>query len=242
MSKFGGGIGAPSKEERLKEAADIHLRLGQIQRYCELMVELGQVRSTWLHNMAVAVGAHHSHRCLCLLVGESVVRGPGSVHEVLEETRAKVRSLLSGSGVVRSSFPFRYWEKKKHVVVMVTMCRRADQLMAEDNDEAVPYCVATGETRKLVAFFRGRGQLLEALIIAQVSIAPTQTAGISKRLKTKYKGLSSFRERAKGTSARPKARRSTPQPTTWTAGNNTRGSAERIQKKTSRGVGAAVCF
>lgn len=44
MSKFGGGIGAPSKEERLKEAADIHLRLGQIQRYCELMVELGQVQ------------------------------------------------------------------------------------------------------------------------------------------------------------------------------------------------------
>lgn len=44
MSKFGGGIGAPSKEERLQEAADIHLRLGQIQRYCELMVELGQVR------------------------------------------------------------------------------------------------------------------------------------------------------------------------------------------------------
>ena len=46
MSKFGGGIGAPSKEESLKEAADIHLRLGQIQRYCELMVELGQVGCT----------------------------------------------------------------------------------------------------------------------------------------------------------------------------------------------------
>lgn len=44
MSKFGGGIGAPSKEERLKDAAEIHLRLGQIQRYCELMVELGEVR------------------------------------------------------------------------------------------------------------------------------------------------------------------------------------------------------
>lgn len=43
MSKFGGGIGAPSKEERLKAAAEIHLRLGQIQRYCELMVELGEV-------------------------------------------------------------------------------------------------------------------------------------------------------------------------------------------------------
>lgn len=44
MSKFGGGIGAPSKEERLKSAAEIHLRLGQIQRYCELMVELGEVK------------------------------------------------------------------------------------------------------------------------------------------------------------------------------------------------------
>jgi len=44
MSKFGGGIGAPSKKERLKEAAEIHLRLGQIQRYCELMVELGEVK------------------------------------------------------------------------------------------------------------------------------------------------------------------------------------------------------
>lgn len=50
MSKFGGGIGAPSKEERLKEAADIHLRLGQIQRYCELMVELGQVRRQKRHD------------------------------------------------------------------------------------------------------------------------------------------------------------------------------------------------
>ncbi|OWK00266.1 hypothetical protein Celaphus_00019228, partial [Cervus elaphus hippelaphus] len=42
MSKFGGGIGVPTKEERLKEAAQIHLWLGQIQRYCELMVELGE--------------------------------------------------------------------------------------------------------------------------------------------------------------------------------------------------------
>lgn len=57
MSKFGGGIGAPSKEERLKEAADIHLRLGQIQRYCELMVELGQVRA-----------------CLCLCATVSLSR------------------------------------------------------------------------------------------------------------------------------------------------------------------------
>lgn len=51
MSKFGGGIGAPSKEERLKGAAEIHLRLGQIQRYCELMVELGEVwQRTTVHS------------------------------------------------------------------------------------------------------------------------------------------------------------------------------------------------
>ena len=43
LSKFGGGIGAASKEDRLKEAAAIHIRLGNVQRYCELLVELGQV-------------------------------------------------------------------------------------------------------------------------------------------------------------------------------------------------------
>ncbi|XP_022625297.1 WD repeat-containing protein 17-like [Seriola dumerili] len=108
MSKFGGGIGAPSKEERLKEAADIHLRLGQIQRYCELMVELGQ----WEKALAVAPGVS-----------------------------------------------MKYWKK--------LMQRRADQLMAEDNDDAIPYCIATGDIKKLVTFFTGRGQLLEAALIAQ---------------------------------------------------------------------------
>ncbi|XP_053713186.1 WD repeat-containing protein 17-like isoform X2 [Synchiropus splendidus] len=108
MSKFGGGIGAPSKEERLKEAADIHLRLGQIQRYCELMVELGQ----WEKALSVA-----------------------------------------------PAVSMKYWRK--------LMQRRADQLMAEDNDDAIPYCIATGEINKLVSFFTGKGQLLEALLIAQ---------------------------------------------------------------------------
>uniref|UniRef100_A0A3Q3L7V5 WD repeat domain 17 n=1 Tax=Mastacembelus armatus TaxID=205130 RepID=A0A3Q3L7V5_9TELE len=110
MSKFGGGIGAPSKEERLKEAADIHLRLGQIQRYCELMVELGQ----WEKALSVAPGVS-----------------------------------------------MKYWKK--------LMQRRADQLMAEDNDDAIPYCIATGEIKKLVTFFTGKGQLLEALLIAQAA-------------------------------------------------------------------------
>ncbi|KAL3067639.1 hypothetical protein OYC64_017378 [Pagothenia borchgrevinki] len=108
MSKFGGGIGAPSKEERLKEAADIHLRLGQVQRYCELMVELGQ----WEKALSVAPGVS-----------------------------------------------MKYWKN--------LMQRRAEQLMAEDNDDAIPYGIATGDIEQLVTFFTGRGQLQEALMIAQ---------------------------------------------------------------------------
>ena len=38
-TKFGGaGIGAPSKEECLREAADIEVRIGNLQHYCELLV------------------------------------------------------------------------------------------------------------------------------------------------------------------------------------------------------------
>ena len=47
MSKFGAGIGAPSREDRLMEAADINLKLGNVQRYCELLIELGQVKSSF---------------------------------------------------------------------------------------------------------------------------------------------------------------------------------------------------
>uniref|UniRef100_A0AAY5KXC0 WD repeat domain 17 n=1 Tax=Esox lucius TaxID=8010 RepID=A0AAY5KXC0_ESOLU len=108
MSKFGGGIGAPSKEERLREAADIHLRLGQIQRYCELMVELGE----WDKALSVAPGVS-----------------------------------------------MKYWKK--------LMQRRADQLMQEENHDVIPYCIATGDVRKLVSFFTSRGQLNEALLVAQ---------------------------------------------------------------------------
>ena len=38
------GTGAKVKEEKLREAASIHIRLGQVQRYCELMVEIHEVR------------------------------------------------------------------------------------------------------------------------------------------------------------------------------------------------------
>ena len=62
MSKFGAGLGAPSKEERLREAADIHIRLGNVQKYCELMVELGQVRlACQVHSV------HFVHSVHCIL-------------------------------------------------------------------------------------------------------------------------------------------------------------------------------
>ncbi|XP_076467583.1 LOW QUALITY PROTEIN: WD repeat-containing protein 17-like [Babylonia areolata] len=52
MSRFGSAIGMPSKEEQLREAAQIHIRLGNLQRYCELMVELGE----WERGLATAPG------------------------------------------------------------------------------------------------------------------------------------------------------------------------------------------
>ncbi|XP_075716349.1 WD repeat-containing protein 17 isoform X1 [Rhinoderma darwinii] len=110
MSKFGGGIGAPSKEERLKEAAEIHLRLGQIQRYCELLVELGE----WDKALSVAPGVS-----------------------------------------------MKYWKK--------LMQRRASQLIEEENDDVIPYCIATGDVKKLINFFTSRGQLKEALLVAQAA-------------------------------------------------------------------------
>ena len=34
------------REDRIREASSLHVKIGQLQRYCELMVELGEVRST----------------------------------------------------------------------------------------------------------------------------------------------------------------------------------------------------
>uniref|UniRef100_A0A8C5CQE9 WD repeat domain 17 n=1 Tax=Gadus morhua TaxID=8049 RepID=A0A8C5CQE9_GADMO len=69
---------------------------------------------------------------------------------------------------------FKTWDKALSVAPGVSMKywkklmqRRADQLMAEDNDDAIPYCIATGDVKKLVNFFSGRGQLKEALLVAQ---------------------------------------------------------------------------
>ena len=53
-SKFGGGGSLKSKQrdERLREAAEIYLRAGNLQRYCDTLTELGD----WDKALAVAPG------------------------------------------------------------------------------------------------------------------------------------------------------------------------------------------
>ena len=50
--RFSFGIGAPKREDKLREAALLHLKLGNLQQYCELMVELGN----WEKALSVAPG------------------------------------------------------------------------------------------------------------------------------------------------------------------------------------------
>uniref|UniRef100_A0A8B9GTH9 WD repeat domain 17 n=1 Tax=Astyanax mexicanus TaxID=7994 RepID=A0A8B9GTH9_ASTMX len=77
-----------------------------------------------------------------------------------------------------SFFFFVQWEKALSVAPGVSMKywkklmqRRADQLMQEGNDDVIPYCIATGDVKKLVNFFTSRGQLKEALLVAQGTVA-----------------------------------------------------------------------
>ncbi|ELT94041.1 hypothetical protein CAPTEDRAFT_222827 [Capitella teleta] len=107
ISKFGAGLGAPSREERLREAASIHLKLGNLQRYCELLLELGE----W-------------EKALCVAPGVSL----------------------------------EFWRKLTK--------QRAEVLLAEDSDDAVPFCVASGETERLVHHFSRHGQLQDAFLTA----------------------------------------------------------------------------
>ena len=44
MSRTRGSVGSRNREEHLREAARLQILLGNVQRYCELMVELGEVR------------------------------------------------------------------------------------------------------------------------------------------------------------------------------------------------------
>lgn len=114
------------KEDRIKEAASLHVKLGQLQRYCELMVELGE----WDKALAVAPGVSMS-----------------------------------------------YWRE--------LMERRSNQLMREDDDAAVPYCASLGDAGKLVSFFTSRGQLHDALLVAQVACEGGLNLPSTKKLEKK---------------------------------------------------------
>ena len=62
-SKFGGGgVNSKSREERLRDAADMYVRVGNLQRYCDALVELGD----WDRALAVAPGVDMQYwRQLC---------------------------------------------------------------------------------------------------------------------------------------------------------------------------------
>nr|XP_036852066.1 WD repeat-containing protein 17 isoform X6 [Manis javanica] len=71
---------------------------------------------------------------------------------------------------------FRTWDKALSIAPGVSMKywkklmqRRADQLIQEDKDDVIPYCIAIGDVKKLVDFFMSRGQLKEALLVAQAA-------------------------------------------------------------------------
>uniref|UniRef100_A0A8C4TWC0 WD repeat domain 17 n=1 Tax=Falco tinnunculus TaxID=100819 RepID=A0A8C4TWC0_FALTI len=83
---------------------------------------------------------------------------------------------------------FRMWDKALSVAPGVSMKywrklmqRRADQLIQEESDDVIPYCIAVGDVEKLVSFFTSRGQLKEALLVAQaacegnIQISPLST-------------------------------------------------------------------
>lgn len=55
LTRYGGGVGGRSKEDRIRDAAQLHLKTGNLQRYCELMVSLGE----WERALAVAPGVSY---------------------------------------------------------------------------------------------------------------------------------------------------------------------------------------
>ncbi|XP_061131267.1 WD repeat-containing protein 17-like isoform X4 [Syngnathus typhle] len=123
--------------------------------------------------------------------------GSSNLWDLVSVINGQDDSLLPGSyskGVMHMKhlLKFKTWEKALAVAPGVSMKywkklmqRRADQLMVEDNDDAIPYCIATGDVKKLVAFFTGRGQLVEALLVAQGAcegnICTPQTSSINHK-------------------------------------------------------------
>ncbi|XP_074650106.1 WD repeat-containing protein 17-like [Tubulanus polymorphus] len=82
VNKYGSSIGAPSRDHQLREAAHLYICLGNVEKYCELLVELGE----WEKALAVAPGVSFDYwkslaerRCQILMQENSVDVIPYSV-------------------------------------------------------------------------------------------------------------------------------------------------------------------
>lgn len=56
------------REERIREAANLHVKTGQLQRYCELMVELGEVTTAPINDYRHPLGGGFSWNCVHIRV------------------------------------------------------------------------------------------------------------------------------------------------------------------------------
>jgi len=52
MCRYGASLKIRSHDEQLSKAADIHMKMGNVMQFCELMIKLGQVKigfKIWLY-------------------------------------------------------------------------------------------------------------------------------------------------------------------------------------------------
>ncbi|XP_033115625.1 WD repeat-containing protein 17-like [Anneissia japonica] len=126
--------GSKSCEEKLREAALIHMKLGNVTTYCELMIELDE----WEKALSIA-----------------------------------------------PSVSMDYWNSLAQ--------RRAERLCREDNDECIPYFIATNSLQPLVEYFGKHGQLKDAVCIAQAAVEGAfqdiSRHDTHERLPSKHNGL-----------------------------------------------------
>ncbi|WAQ98157.1 WDR17-like protein [Mya arenaria] len=86
------GVGKGSREDRLKHAADLHLQAGNLQRYCELTVELGQ----WERALAVAPGVSHGYwKSLCNRYSECLVQEESDLAPVFCTASGAIQTLVN---------------------------------------------------------------------------------------------------------------------------------------------------
>uniref|UniRef100_A0A8C1LPG0 WD repeat domain 17 n=1 Tax=Cyprinus carpio TaxID=7962 RepID=A0A8C1LPG0_CYPCA len=139
-----GKISKDIKQELDKLSSDMHMK--KLRWFSECFSPPGGSHNLW---DLVAVINGQDDSLLPQNYGQGIMH---MKHLVRFKTWEKALSVAPGVSM-------KYWKK--------LMQRRADQLMQEGNDDVIPYCIATGEVKKLVNFFTSRGQLKEAVLVAQ---------------------------------------------------------------------------